>query len=300
MAGEDDLPPESSANVPALRLQGSQFAVIRPGSGLISRIAGDAYGHLPSPSEKLWRVGDYEVNEQSYRQILIWLDQIKADGQEITVEDFVGLQDEYWVSNYWVEKAYFCPNYGFSADFILPHNRDADLDNFDFVELWLSQINLSLSPNLKEIRCDFCQLNALDLSRVPKLKRLSCLDNLLTELDLSQVPLLTELSCGHNQIMQLDLSHVPCLETLRCDNNQISEIDLSNAPRIKKLICGENKIAYLDLSHVPKLMALECRDSQIKELDIRVCVTSKFRLLCDSSVVVNHRPDRMVVRTSSQ
>jgi hypothetical protein len=51
MAGEEDLPSESSANLPALRPQGSQLEVTRPSSRLVSRIAGDAYEHLQATDD---------------------------------------------------------------------------------------------------------------------------------------------------------------------------------------------------------------------------------------------------------
>lgn len=261
MAGEDDVSPENSAKLPALRPQGTELSVVRPGSKLVSRIAGDAYRHLPSPTEKLWRVGDYEVNEQSYRQIMLWVDQLRAAGNDIDLERFIEIQDRSWINKNFIEKVNF--NYQELLNFILK----------------FEEIDISNAPKLIELRCDFSGLSELDLSLVPSLIRLDCAGNKLTELDLSCVANLSELECY---------------------GNLLTDIDLSNLSNLTVLDCRKNQIEQLDLSHLPNLMMLDCRDNRLIEIDIQGCSSSQFWLDCEPYVSVRHRPDQTVVRTSSQ
>ena len=274
MAGEEDLPPESSANLPALRPQGAQLEVIRPGSRLVSRIAGDAYRHLPSPSEKLWRVGDYEVNEQSYRQIMIWLDQIRVAGHDMTVEQFVK-NNVNLVNDFWIER-------------------------IRIVDFNITILDLSNSPNLTRLICSRNHLIELDLSGVANLVALMCDDNQIGELNLSCVSNMKKLWCGSNHLTELDLSHVPNLTQLYCQENKLTELDLSHVSKLTELVCSSNELTELDLTRVPNLQRLTCEGNQITELDISGCKTSEFRLECDPQVAIRKRTDQTVVRTSSQ
>lgn len=273
MASEEYLPPQSSANLPALRPHGSQLEVVRPGSKLVSRIAGDAYQHLHSPSKKHWRIGGYEVNEEAYCRIMSWLDQIRAVGSEITLDDFVKLQDDVWVSDFRIVRVVFP------------------------IEIQLSHIDLLNAPDLSQLWCAWTGLNEIDLSHLSNLDTLDCSLNELRVLDLSGVTNLDYLDCAHNQLTELDLSHIPNLTRLSCSGNQLAELNLSHVPNLKWLECNENELTELDLEHVPALSGLECKNNRIAELDLRSCRTSEFRLWCDPNVTVLHRPDQTVTQS---
>lgn len=193
------------SNLPAIRQQGTELGVSRPGGALVSKIAGEATKYLPSLTKKMHRVSLYEVDDQSYQQLLIWLDQFRDAQPEFTLGDF------YDWSSQWGEGVHlelgtsssfrdFLYGAHFDVHFSEGHIVGAKLQSLD-----LSMLNLSHIPNLTELWCSGNQLTELDLSLVPNLTKLWCYDNDLTEIDLSHVPDLTNLSCEDNKLTEIDI-----------------------------------------------------------------------------------------------
>jgi hypothetical protein len=314
MLESDGLPAENRANVPAHRTPAAPLAIVRPGNHLVSRMAKDVLKSLPSLVEKRWRVGEFEVCEQSYRQIMIWLDRMKSNGITISLDDFVDLQantlrvhvrysfddiyaDERWIVDGKIVRAYFSND----PRLIFENPRtELDLSSIpSLILLWcdgnqLAEIDLSNVPCLTLLQCDDNQLTELNLASVPKLTALWCQSTGLTELDLSGVPSLTLLACSGNRLTGLDLSSVPRLIMLRCVGNQLTELNLSSVPSLKELVCSHNQLTELNLFDLPSLTSLDCRANELTVLDIRHCPNLNS-VQCDKGVLVHKRPDQTVV-----
>ena len=78
----------------------------------------------------------------------------------------------------------------------------------------LSDINISNTPALEDLRVMSGKLSNIDVSESPKLKSFYCSSNALTNLDVSKNTTLTELSCGSNHLLSLDVSKNTSLSTL--------------------------------------------------------------------------------------
>jgi hypothetical protein len=248
MADEEDVPPENSTNLPALRPQGTQLVVVRPGSGLVSRIAGDACRHLPNQTEKLWQVGDYEVNEQSYRQIMIWLEQIRKAGKEITLSEFLYKQET--------------KPWGTPVEWIIDGKiRHVQLDGYS-----LEQIDLSNVPYLTDLWCHNNKITYIDMSKIPMLNYLKCCDNMLSAIDLSHVGKLERLICCNNKLQSLNLNFTPLLFDLICENNILREMDLSACLNLDYVNANGNSITHIDLSKLNKLFGICLNNNELSSI----------------------------------
>lgn len=123
-------------------------------------------------------------------------------------------------------------------------------------------------PCLTRLICTGLDLSRLELDAVSQLEHLYCANNRLAELDLSAVPMLTMLSCDRNQLTELDLSRVPLLTGLNCCDNHLTKLDISAVPLLSKLDCGKNQLTELDLSGVPLLTGLNCYENHLLTLDL--------------------------------
>jgi Leucine-rich repeat (LRR) protein len=306
----------SPSNLPVIRHAGSQPDVIRSTRALVSRVACEAAANLSSLNEKLYLIGDYKVDEQSYQQIMIWLEQINSTGKNIALNTLINHFEIWACGEKWVqEKKIFR---AMLRDWDMEHlnlSLVPSLTSLNCVSNRLKELDLSKVTNLTELACAGNQLTELDLSLVPSLTSLHCLSNRLKELDLSQVTNLTDLSCGENQLTKLDLWHVPSLTNLSCSGNQLTDLDLSCMLSLEQLYCCDNNLRELDLSYtanlhsvdcennhlteldlsnVPDLEYLFCSGNQITELDIRNCKFTHFELNCDPHVIIHKRSDQIV------
>ncbi len=221
-----------------------------------------------------FRIGDYELREPDYRQILRWAEAAGREPEEVLrvlnqrerrlIEDavFFRLHDGAIVELDW--------NFGCLP--FIPETWEPGLRIriLKFRGSW-PETSVTLRPILPELAtlsCDVCHCASLDLSPVPGLTKLDCRGNSLTELDLSPVPGLTKLDCGFNQLTELDLSPVPGLTELGCAANALTELDLSPVPGLTKLDCRGTQLTELDLSPVPGLTKLECSSNELTELDL--------------------------------
>jgi hypothetical protein len=309
-------------NLPALRPQGTELDVARPASSLVSRIAGDAYRHLPSPTAKLWRVGDYEVNEQAYQQIMIWLDEIKVEGRKITLEGFARAQS--WTPEVIVNFL--------SKQVREKEGVDIRADQLAMIRLReaarKAQVELA-SRNLVEIKLPFISAKVIDGNISPihlsefinhesyeKFINISDKSHAsnwivnnqiksvrlfgLKRVDLSNVPKLKSLYCYGNELELLDIPRLEYLYIIDCSNNNISELDISKAPKLNELNCRKNKLMNLDLSNSQMLRKL-CCDSQVtfpqkplKDIDITECLSTEFEFFMENQFSIRKRSDQIV------
>jgi len=304
MTNEVEAFSKNDTNLPAFHRQGTQLDGVRPGGRLVSRIAGDAYRQLPSVTEKLWPVGEFEVNEQAYRQIMAWLNQIRATGEEITLEGFARAQlwDRAIIINFLVEQFSEKEGIDISADTLamarIKHAAETaqvELSRRTSTEVSLPFITvrqgngaattLSLKENIRHE--DYNKIKNIGNNKniEPWIKNNSifsvrCFS--IRNLDLSNAPNLRKLYCYGNSLSYLDISNVPYLNELECQENKLTNIDLSNVPQLTKLICWKNLLSEINLSKVPKLNSLKCANqstgSRMKELDISDCLTTEFEL----------------------
>ena len=86
MTNSDDPAEKRPAKVLALIARETQLDTVRRGNRVLGRIAADALGSLPQLAERRWKVGNYEVNERTYRQIMIWLDHFNSNGRALTLD----------------------------------------------------------------------------------------------------------------------------------------------------------------------------------------------------------------------
>jgi len=196
----------------------------------------------PAP-ERLSRVGDDEVSDQTFHQITIWLEHLKSIGREISLADFAKKQIKSWIRNGRIIAA--------------------NLNDLGFTEL-----NLTCAPGLKRLWCSGNKLTELDLNNVPELTSLSCRNNDLTRLTLTRTPKLTHLWCQDNNLTELNLLGAAGLTYLSCANNQLTEINLASTPRLNELWCNGNKLTTLDLKNVRRLTVLSCSNNHLVKLKL--------------------------------
>ncbi len=104
----------------------------------------------------------------------------------------------------------------------------------------ITDLDLSLTPRLKELYCNHNGLSKLDLSPVPELTVLYCSNNQLTQIDLSPVPKLMGLYCYSNQLTELNLTPASSLEALSCKSNKLTKIDIRKMRSLRTLSVDEN------------------------------------------------------------
>lgn len=114
-------------------------------------------------------------------------------------------------------------------------------------------LELSKNPKLKDLDCSYNGLTELDVSVLPDLEKLVCDGNELVSLDLSRNPRLKELECSNNKLPELDVSALPDLEKLKCKWNAITSLDLSQTTKLVELDCSNNKLTSLDISRCPAI-----------------------------------------------
>ena len=106
----------------------------------------------------------------------------------------------------------------------------------------LTQLDLSMLPDLEILACFIGQLTSVDVTKNRKLNTLQVRQNNLTSLDVSNNPELVNLYCNDNQLTVLDVSNNTKLELLNCSMNQLATLDLSKNTVINRIECYQNSI----------------------------------------------------------
>ena len=283
---------------PLIITKGNTSIVQSGGKHVTSRMVGEALAvareHGFQKAHKKYKIGDFELNEPDYRMVLGWALELDLDPEEV-LQQLADLRYETWGDEtlelviqdgsikqlVWggeylpIKTFHWEPGlelHSMAVRGAMPTWSNpvklVSLKKLYLDSLALTELDLTLFPNLSEISCDDNQLTELDLTPVPHLTRLRCGTNQLTELDLTPVPHLTRLRCGTNQLTELDLTPVPYLELLWCGTNQLTELDLTPVPDLKFLLCDDNQLTELDLTSVPHLTRLSFATNQLTELDL--------------------------------
>ena len=241
-----------------------------------------------------YTLGDYELREPDYQQILRWAEAWGCSAEEVlerleksvfddwdsepvrqimfTVVDgrihsLVWDCDQFSAEGWTWHEGLNIETLAFSSANLLsclPINLPASLQTLYCRIIGLDMLDLSTIPNLTRLLCNGNELPQIDLD--PMLDH--CSSNQLTEFDLSPVPNLTVLLCVYNQLTALDLSPVPNLTWLNCSCNQLTDLDLSAVPNLTYLNFMNNQLTALDLTPIPKLMKLRCDGNQLTDLDL--------------------------------
>jgi hypothetical protein len=235
---------------------------------------------VPAPRDTRHRIGEYELREPDYRQILQWSDDLGMSPEQVVAQLAASRVEPMWwedrhpiafvvedgaiVSLAWdFQRLSSVPDawqeglrireLGFTGNWVEPSiplkARLQGLQVLRFIGVYVASVDLSPAPGLTELRCWENRLTDLDLTPVPGLKELRCWDNQLTELDLSPVPGLTYLVCSKNQLAELDLASVPQLTELYCSGNKLADLDLSPVRGLRTLL-GQS-ISILSLGFHP-------------------------------------------------
>lgn len=262
---------------------------------------------------KTFTVGDFELREPDYRQVLRWANSLGWKPEEVLGElsnlsakqrdgsSTAKLHIENGLIKQLVWDGDRLPirefewEFGLELELLAIVGRMPDWNSANKLPslqtLWINfleliKLDLSPVPALTTLWCYKNQLTTLDLSPVPRLKKLVCSRNPLTELDLSPVTELTELSCANNKLTELELSPVKGLRRLGCAFNELSQLDLSPVPDLEGLCCSFNQLVELDLSPVPKLTELICDENRLYELDLRPLANPNIEIKCDPLVLI--------------
>ena len=191
----------------------SAIEKIGPGPrGILTRMVSDTLTLARSQQKQLtvtrFRIGNYELCDPDYRQILLWAAALEFEPEGIIERlESSGAEDDWGdaLTAFKVENGSIVT---LAWDFdLLP------LSVFEWVDgLVIREVGFKgepkASPNIS--------------LRLPLLVRLDCSGTNLTELDLSKTPALNELSCSCNELTKLDLSNVPRLTKLSCSENQLT------------------------------------------------------------------------------
>ena len=127
---------------------------------------------------------------------------------------------------------------------------------------------IEIFKNLRNLSCNYNEIESLDLSSFETLQSLSCAGNKLTSLDLSQNTALQTINCAGNGLTSLNLGNATCLEVLWCTSNELHSLDISKCTALKELYCHSNNIETLDVSNNLALTNLSCSWNQLTTLDV--------------------------------
>lgn len=141
----------------------------------------------------------------------------------------------------------------------------------EHLNIWgcgLTELDVSMCPNLNYLDCSDNSITSLDLSNNPKLQRLYCTNTALTEIDLSNNTQLVRVRLDRNKLSTIDVSNCPALVELSVNNNQLTELDVSNNKWLEDLWCADNQLTALELTQNPSLRQLDCASNRITELTL--------------------------------
>ncbi|MEA1049160.1 hypothetical protein U5801_04965 [Lamprobacter modestohalophilus] len=275
----------------------------RRSSPVIARMTRDvlARAQTQTLSAARFRIGEYELREPDYRQILDWADELglapvkvlgclansryqpyawrsRQDRNPIYFElvdgairslvwdfDELGLIPSRWRDGLVIRRLVFIGDWPVSTIALAPGLTPLEVLVCEGIKLM--GLDLSSMPRLTLLYCSNNSLTRLNFSSVPRLTWLDCGRNSITELDLSQVPSLIELDCSANSLTKLDLSPVLALRELDCGGNELTELDLCPLPGLTRLICWGNKLTQLIISS-EGLTELDCSSNPLTELDL--------------------------------
>lgn len=129
-------------------------------------------------------------------------------------------------------------------------------------------IGIESFVRLKDLYCDYNQINTLNISGLVQLERLFCQENQLLNLDVSGLISLKEIYCANNQITSVNLNGVDNLQILNLSNNLLTSLDVSALSNLKELSCLNNQLTLLNVTGLSNLEILSCGQNQLMSLNL--------------------------------
>ena len=314
--------------------ENNKFALVARPPGALEKVESGAQRILSgmvadtlalSPKEKVAspavrsRIGDYELCEPDYRQVVIWADHLSLEpvqvikhlfngsslfrtGRQLTLlPEFEGtaIEKGRFINLNWDWELLPLKHFKWVQGLEImrlrlvcsPDRSDAltefapllpRLTHLICNRFGLEQLDLSGTPNLAELDCSENRINRLQFSVLPNLSKLKCYGNSLADLELTKLPALESLSCGRNDLTELDLPSAPRLWSLACHSNQISKLNFSKCRRLRRLWCHENHLSDLSLRSLDELNLLDCSYNELERLDLS-CLRKLTSLKCSDN-----------------
>lgn len=150
---------------------------------------------------------------------------------------------------------------------------------------YLTELDLSNSPDLKVLYLPNNDVTSLDVSACAKLEQIDCNANPVAALDLKHNPELIFLTCGSTTITELDLSACTKLEELMCPKTSVERIDLSGLAQLKEVNCNENpNLKEITLAGNTALKTFEARDCVLTQIDISEATALTYLILSNNRI----------------
>ena len=103
--------------------------------------------------------------------------------------------------------------------------------------------------NLKELHCNYNQLQEIALGKLTKLEVLSCNSNKLTTLKLGNATNLEKIFCHSNKLTSFNITKQKKLIELKAHNNDLEELDLSKNTKLEVFWVHINALDSLNLEN---------------------------------------------------
>lgn len=163
---------------------------------------------------------------------------------------------------------------------------------FDMSGNSISTLDLSIAPNLQEVRCFNNNLTTLTLpSTNTVMTVLDASDNVLTSLILpTNLSALDTLNLSDNQLASLDVSAAVGVRGLYCDNNLLTNLTVPSLASltdgaIRKISCRNNRFTSLSMAQVA--VEIDCGgNTQMDSLWITGNPSFRGDVACDNSQLV--------------
>ena len=136
----------------------------------------------------------------------------------------------------------------------------------------ITELDLSLFPNLKKLTCFNNKVSVINLSTSNYVKKLNLFDNILSSINTSTCVNLSNLNIACSLLDRLDVSSCPNLRKLNtdfCEN--LTEIIFHFQANLKYLFCNNNKLTSLNLKSCTNLEEFSCTNNNLTELDLSNC-----------------------------
>lgn len=154
------------------------------------------------------------------------------------------------------------------------------IKNFYCSNNQIETLDVSMLSDLVEFCCNGNKLKTIDVSKNSKLEVFNCSTNDLTTLDVSSNLALKELDFFETGISSIDLSANSNLEDILCYDTNLTSIDLSKNPKLKTISISYTKINTIDLSQNLELEGVEISNTLISEIDLSKN-TELTQLICN-------------------
>lgn len=153
--------------------------------------------------------------------------------------------------------------------------RDLDVEKNRFLLILACQNNkliskLDITRNfaLKELLCDYMNINHLDLSKNVNLEYLGISELKLDSLPLYNLSKLKMINCNNCSLESLNFTRNLEIESIMCGYNQLTSINVSNNLNLKYLSCEGNRLNYIDVSRNVNLESLNVSYNVLESLNL--------------------------------